>query len=72
VLPLMLLPADPAVPVPPEAMPEVETLKSGLVALARNLSKENHETSQNKIPQPFKIKSRNLSKEKSENELFIS
>jgi hypothetical protein len=35
----MLLPADPAVPVPPEAMPEVETLKSGLVALARNLSK---------------------------------
>jgi hypothetical protein len=64
VLPPTLLPTDPAVPVPPEAMPEVETLKSGLVALARNLLKESHETSQNKIPQPFERKSRNLSKEK--------
>ena len=33
-----LLPADPTLPVPPDAMPDVPALKSGLVALARSLT----------------------------------
>lgn len=37
VLPLTLLPVDPAFPVPPDATPDVETLKSGFVALERSL-----------------------------------
>ena len=34
---LTLLPVDPAFPVPPDATPDVETLKSGFVALERSL-----------------------------------